>query len=375
MVQRRGGRRCRFQPGHTACNKGVSRPASKYTTVEEKSVYVRLHRDIQELADSTDYASTSHSMPPLEDHQPTARILRPRTARATALEDAQQPVTDHAEMDTYRLFHANKTADLFHEAMLGHRAAQPGCVGKLTFYQPGEIQRGLCWREQLACDLCDYISPRRKLYKDVENRNRGPKTASANHGAQVGMAHTGVSNTGLCKILLATDTPAPAKSSMQAAANRVNKILENTNEEHMNQICRDLQQIQAARGQKTDINIEMDARYNNPVYAGVGVTPFQPATQVTQLVAENVTSKKMIIQVTNKSKLCQVCALNRSQDSGKPHQCTANLKLDDSIGDERRWAQESLSALQDKGIGVNIITTDPDGSAFKAAEGMFLDGQ
>ena len=264
-----------FKKGCVPHNKGPNRPANQYITGDVKPVYVRLDQDVQEMVDSTDYATTSHDAPIVD--QPTRMLLRPRTGKKTALEAAQTRLAPDAELDTYRLLHARKTAELFNEAMSAHREAHPQCKGKLTFHQPGEIQRGLCWRMQLSCDSCEYVSPRRNLYTEVETGRRGPKAASANIGAQVALSHTGMSNTGLSRLLLGTNTPAPSRSYMQATTNKVSKIIQETNEKDMADICENLKIVQDERGQ-TGINIETDARYSNLVHSGVGKTPYQAAT-------------------------------------------------------------------------------------------------
>ena len=69
---------------------------------------------------------------------------------------------------------------------------------------------------------------------------RGPKPASANYGFQVGAKQTGASNTAICKMLLAADTPAPSRSSMQAAANKVGEVIIETNEKDMANIRNDI---------------------------------------------------------------------------------------------------------------------------------------
>ena len=99
---------------------------------------------------------------------------------------------------------------------------------------------------------------------------RGPKAASANLGAQVGMAHTGVSNTGLCRNLLSTNTPAPSKTSMQASANKVGKSIIQANQKDMAQIKKDLKAVTPARGlsERTGIDVEVDCRYSNPIHSG-----------------------------------------------------------------------------------------------------------
>ena len=75
----------------------------------------------------------------------------------------------------------------------------------------------------------------KKPYKDVKSERKGPQAESDNLGAQVGMAHTDMSNTGLCKSLLSANTPAPSKTSMQASANKVRKAIIQANQKDMAQ--------------------------------------------------------------------------------------------------------------------------------------------
>ena len=382
MVRRRTSMKGRFKPGCVPHNKGVNLKNLSPEVEFQPPTYVRLNRDVQEMVDSRVTVSTS--IDAASPNTGSARmLLRPLPARPTMLQNAQQATVKCPEEHSYRLLHAGKTAELWNIAIYGHKMSSPDCNGQLGWHKQGEIQRGLCWREQLSCDSCDYVSERRNLYTEVQTTRRGPKPASANYGLQVGMAHTGTSNTGFCKMILATNTPAPSKSSMQSASNKVGKILVKTNESDMKNIRQDLRDIQVARGHDEDspINVEMDSRYSNPIYSGGGNTPFQPATQMTQVVTENSTSKKKVIAVTNKSKLCQICALLNSKStviSGKgtdSHDCTASLQQDESIGNERQWARESLTQLNNDNITCNIVTTDPDSSAFKAAEDLFLSGE
>ena len=378
MVRRRASIKGRFKPGCVPHNKGVRTTGVEFQPPE----YMRLNRDVQEMVDSRVTMSTSADAI-CSNTGPLRMLLRPRLARSTMLQDAQQSNADCPEELSYRLLHAEKTAELWNEAIFGHRQSNPDCNGKLKWHLEGEIQRGLCWREQLSCDKCAYVSQRKNLYTEVQTNKRGPKPASANYGIQVGLAHTGTSNTGFRKMILATNTPAPSKSSMQSATNKVGKIIVRTNECNMKSIHQDLRDIQVARGhdQDTPINVEMDSRYSNPIYSGGGNTPFQPATQVTQLVVENSTSKKKVIAVNNKSKLCQTCALLKSGTtvtSGMGpdcHDCTASLTQEESIGNERQWARENILDLSKDNITCNIVTTDPDSSAFKAAEDLYLAGE
>ena len=46
--------------------------------------------------------------------------------------------------------------------------------------------------------------------------------------------------------------------------------------------------------------------------------------------------------------------------------------MEQSIGDERQWAKSCLLQLKEDQLQVQYITTDPDTSAFKAAEDLHL---
>ena len=49
---------------------------------------------------------------------------------------------------------------------------------------------------------------------------------------------------------------------------------------------------------------ETPGMFSNPLYSGIGKTPFQHATQCSYSVVENVTRKKQVIAMENVRKLC-----------------------------------------------------------------------
>ena len=56
----------------------------------------------------------------------------------------------------------------------------------------------------------------------------------------------------------------------------------------------------------------------------------------------------------------------------KSEKCSATIPMEQSIGDERQWAKSCLLQLKEDQLQVQYITTDPDTSAFKAAEDLHL---
>ena len=94
----------------------------------KKPVYVRLDRHIQHMVEDTNYATSTTT------REAPMMLLHPKPARTTMFEAAQicREDSHDAELDTYRLLHAGKTADLYNEAMQGHQLFKPGCEGRLT---------------------------------------------------------------------------------------------------------------------------------------------------------------------------------------------------------------------------------------------------
>ena len=103
---------------------------------------------------------------------------------------------------------------------------------------------------------------------------------------------------------------------MQKWANKVGVIIVDSNQRDMKRLCEDLRDIQVARGLDKDspIVVEHARRYKNSISSSSSAnSPHQPGTQVTQIVAENSTKKKMIVCANVKSKLCKICALGQKK--------------------------------------------------------------
>ena len=125
---------------------------------------------------------------------------------------------------------------------------------------------------------------------------------------------------------------------------------------------------------ENEITVQADGIYNNSLFSGVGKTPFQPATQCSYIVAENVTPKKQVIALENVNKLCSKHGLYSSEDgqcnimSGS---CTSTVPMEKTIGNEKEWAKNCFLALKSDLLEPKFITTDPDSSAYRAATELF----
>jgi hypothetical protein len=211
----------------------------------------------------------------------------------------------------------------------------------LDFDDSVRIQSGLAWKESMKCVTCGYQSPLRNIYETVQANRRGPKTAALNYAAQVGLSHTSIASTGLSNILLAMDIPSLSLSGMQKCANKVGDMLVEHNTENMRGIRKELQELNTVKGlpASAPVNVEMDCRYNNPIYSAVGNSPFQAATQVSHITVENATRKKYIVDVQTHSKLCQqgewIARTTGHRPCPEHPGCTADPPQSAVIGNEK----------------------------------------
>ena len=158
-------------------------------------------------------------------------------------------------------------------------------------------------------------------------------------------------------------------------------LIESVNKADMSHRCHQLEDVNTLRGSDSPhaIPVQSDGMYNNPLYSGVGETPFQPATQTVYLLAENVTNKHQIIKVVTKNKICP--KHSHLLDKGtvdhhcSPGVCGANLPMHHTIGDEFAWAREGMTdeLLCKDGPWVSEVATDPDSSAGRTAGSLYKD--
>lgn len=307
-------------------------------------------------------------------HFITQKLLRPSSAKKEPVDMSCEG--DNGDLNTYRLFHLNELCTLFNKSFTEHGRLSKNCKGLLVFDMSKEEKWGLSWKETLCCSKCSYQSESTKLYTEINVPNqRGRKAASINYGLQVGLSNNSIGNAGIKNILQSINVPPPCLSGMQKNANKVGYMLQDLNQADMNNIRQTLQEVSRQRGQSinTPINIEADTRYNNRLNSGVGKTPFQPATQATLTIVENHTPHKKVIGVHTASKLCSY-AINARKYGVTPNCpnhdgiCTANVNLDEAIGNEEKWAYRAYKDILEKDeipLQLADVTTDGDSTIIK----------
>jgi len=279
------------------------------------------------------------------------------------------------EQDTYRIVYAGKNGEMWNEVFRDHANRNPSCQGEITWDPQSERQQGLCWIETAKCNTCEYKSKPYKLYAEVRTGKSGPMAAAPNQALQIALAQSPIGNESFRKTLLSTGIPAPSHTSMLKTGQRVQKVIEEANKQDMKDRIEQLKDISEIRGgsRSDPIAVECDAGYSNPLYSQVGKNPFQPATQAWFSVVENQTRSRDIIDINPRSKLCSRGAKARKICPDHPGPCTANMRMDESIGNEQAMAKDSLSRLIGEGIEVEEIVTDPDSSTFRAAEELYAE--
>ncbi len=311
------------------------------------------------------------------------RLLCPKPAvEGGGLQSSGSDSQSDAEMMSNHILCLQQTSSLWNEAFREHSALYPQCLGYLEWDCDAEIQRGLGWEERLKCLSCSYVSPRRQLYRecDVETK-KGRRAVAINRSVIVGLSHSGIGYDGLKNILITMNIPPPSHTCLQRSANIVGEKLIEVNQQDMSDTRHKINQL-AKRVGKTSISVEGDCRYNNPLQSTGGKTLFQPATQATYSMCENLTKEKKIISVTNPNKLCRTASVLRGQglDVTCPrHQgvCTANISKDQVIGDEKKWASQCLSemAKDREPLAFSSFTTDGDSRAFQALSEHHTDAE
>ncbi|CAG2205598.1 unnamed protein product [Mytilus edulis] len=260
-----------------------------------------------------------------------------------------------------------KIEEMWNAAFKEHQLRNPQCEGILLCDLGNEEKRGFGTRQQLICTKCDYKSKRYTLYEELESGKPGRKASKLDTAIHVGLSQSPIAYSGIQKIFLSGNILAPTTSSLQRRANTVMKQIEQINKQDMKRRRNDIVEINKLRGKKNPhaISVQMDGMYNNPLYSGVGRTPFQPATQTIYTAAENETSKHNILALNIKNKLCSKhSSLDVDNDSGRLHEdctddCSANIPMVKSIGDEYTWARECLLDLKEDQLEIEHLKVMP----------------
>ncbi|CAC5362381.1 unnamed protein product [Mytilus coruscus] len=186
---------------------------------------------------------------------------------------------------------------------------------------------GVCWKFQVYCVRCQFITPMYKLYKTIPSQKPGPDPAAANVGFPLGIQETAIGNTRAQQLLSNMNCQPPSKSSMQRTSNKVSDKLVELNQDDMADKLEIVKAVNRKRGApENDINLTVDVRYSS----------------------NTITSKKKPGQNAN-----QTCAVGIET-------CTADLHRGAPLS-EYELGKKIGNQLAVQGILVKYATTDGDG--------------
>ncbi|CAG2254295.1 unnamed protein product [Mytilus edulis] len=302
-----------------------------------------------------------------------AVLLRPRdTAPKIPKTKKSAKKNQRSEDSSNRTVNVRLNAVMWNSVFGEHQRLHPNCNGFLQWNMEQEEKFGFVNREEAMCDKCNYQWRKFKLYEEVQTNKPGRKTAKINVSAQAALSQTPLGYTGLRKIVLGCNMPAPSASGLQKRANKVLPEIININKEDMKARRKQLIEINTLRGRKDpgSVSLQADGAYNNALYSGIGKSPFQSATQVVYSVAKSETEDNSIIGVVFKNKLCSVHPIKSGEKCTSA--CSSNLTFIKSI-DKYTWAKEALPDFASDGIEAKHLTTDPDSSPYRAADDLYLE--
>lgn len=324
------------------------------------------HEMFQKVAKVTS-AGLPHA--PDADGQPgSAMLLRPKGTTATPL-STQYADTLYGEDNEMRLLHKGRVQDMWNSCFQEH--GQQGDCDRphLVIYK--EIKKGLGWKQGLRCENCTYASTLYKLYNEVAHEGVGAKRAACNVGLQIGLQDSPISNSKMRMILAATNTPPPARTSMQRLSNKVGKSTVELNKDDMAARKKEFGAINELRGlpKEAPINVSFDVRYNSNTIISTKKLG-QNASQAIGAAIEHHTDGKQIIGFHLENKLCWVGSWLRNNgflvECPNHEDCTATIADEDPFS-ERNLGEQIGEDLAEHNVLVHYVATDSDA---RGAEGV-----
>ena len=286
-------------------------------------------------------------------HKESVQIVTPVSLKVTR---SQTPVS---EDDQYAIFSIDNLQLCFNEVYKDHRIQFPNCWGDLNMKKKFQQIISTSWN--FTCSKCSFSSKSYRMFKTNERTDgkKGRKMSTLNQALGVALVRSSIGATVFAEILLNLGIKPGAHSSISKLVDDGSAICEQVCQDHLKQTRANLKGKQ--------ISVEADSRYNNAI--GSRETPFQAGTQSVFTVCENITDRKQIIDFVVQNKLCTGCSRLHNQGvdvvpGGHPN-CTATMKISDSIGAEGISAEQCAKKLKKEGLNISHITTDGDSQSGK----------
>lgn len=302
--------------------------------------------------------------------------LRPLRHLPSAVEKLES-MKEHKsqEVSGYSETHLPTCVHAIQKCVKKHHKMNKKCKGELITDSNLYQKWGTSAIIQLKCNNCSFVSKKFKLFKEIEHHGRGRRCAEPNRSLAVGLFNTSIAAAGASRLLASMNKPVPCTNSLQKQLNKVGEIMTALNEEDMASQRKQLKDtlVNAGYSSDTPVPVEADRQYNVGLNRGRRKTPYAPATQTRDVMAENLTPDKKILAYNYESKRCKIGEMARAKGldvtcPGHPG-CTATMAYSSNVGDEKRGGRKLASMVinGDEPIAVDKVTTDADG---RMAEGI-----
>ena len=155
LTHSRKNRSCGVKKGHSHFK------CKRKFKVSNTGKYVRWKKDQLQAVAGTSLDIRDTDGEPCDVH-----LLRPSLVKLTNPSEDTECQND-TQLDSYRIWHAKKTQQMFAECYRKHKNEFPACDGSLELDVDGEEKRGLAWRERLKCLKGTYLSKYYELYNNI----------------------------------------------------------------------------------------------------------------------------------------------------------------------------------------------------------------
>ena len=258
----------------------------------------------------------------------------------------------------YIIANTDLLEDLYYDGYTKHRVYDPQCSGRLQMIK--KEMRIISGSWLLCCTVCDFKQKgATKLYRTNPPGPRGGRPEST---LNVMLSHALISSSVgasvFRELMLRIGVQAGSHSGIQ-------KILSSKSNNTVTEIAkRNMAEVRKNLNKKHPDGVSISADGWYPTRQNQK-TPFQASNQLVYSVAENNTPEKKIMMIVAENKLCSKKTSGKKQNC-EEHTCSADLRPDDPIGQEKRPALKCARQLKIEGTKVKSVTNDSDTTVFPA---------
>ena len=204
------------------------------------------------------------------------------------------------------------------------------------------------------------MTPPVKLYKEGGKLigKPGPRTSTLNTALGAALLCSPIGAQVFREIFLSIGVDPGSEKGLNNLISKASQTIIQLAEESMTSAK------QYLKKEHKEIHIAVDGRYNNRIFSS-GATPFQAATQAVFTTVELMTPEKKIIHIELGNKLC---SKRHKAHETCDEKCTANMELQDPIGNEGLYSMKTAAQLKKENLNIASVTSDGDS---KIIQGFF----